>query len=218
MGWIRSFYRSTIGKKVVMAVTGLVGVGFVCGHLLGNLLVFKGPEAINSWGELLKSNTALLWTIRVSMLVVLTLHVSAAYSLTMLNRRARPADYDRRVRQSSTRSALTLRVGGVVLLGFIIFHLLHFTTGAVHPAFSPTDVYGNMVIGFGSVGVVGFYFLAMASLGLHLHHGLWSFFQTMGWNHPHLNPARRRLALFLAIAVSAGFSVIPLAVAFGLVQ
>jgi succinate dehydrogenase / fumarate reductase cytochrome b subunit len=218
MGWIRSFYRSTIGKKVVMAVTGLVGVGFVCGHLLGNLLVFKGPEAINAWGELLKSNTALLWTVRVTMLTVLTLHVSAAYSLTMLNRRARPADYDRQVRQSSTLSALTLRVGGVILLAFIVFHLLHFTTGTVHPAFSPTDVYGNMVIGFGSVAVVGFYLLAMASLGLHLHHGLWSFFQTMGWNHPHLNPARRRLAMFLAIVVGAGFSVIPLAVAFGLVQ
>ena len=218
MGWIRNFYRSTIGKKVVMAVTGLIGVGFVCGHLLGNLLVFKGPEAINSWGELLKSNTALLWTVRVTLLTVLTLHVSAAYSLTMLNRRARPADYDRQVRQSSTLSALTLRVGGVILLAFIVFHLLQFTTGTVHPAFSPTDVYGNMVIGFGSVAVVGFYLLAMASLGLHLHDGLWSFFQTMGWNHPHLNPARRRLALFLAIVVGAGFSVIPLAVAFGLVQ
>jgi succinate dehydrogenase / fumarate reductase, cytochrome b subunit len=218
MGWIRSFYRSTVGKKVVMAVTGLIGVGFVCGHMLGNLLIFKGPEALNAYGELLKSSGPILWTVRTVLLVAIGLHVHAAYSLTMLNRAARPVGYDKHVKQSSTISATSLRVGGVVLLVFIVYHIMHFTTGTTHPAFSPGDAYGNVVIGFSSAAVVAFYLLAMVSLALHLHHGIWSFFQTMGWNHPHLNPARRRLATLLAIVVALGFSTIPLAVAFGLVQ
>jgi succinate dehydrogenase / fumarate reductase cytochrome b subunit len=218
MGWIRSFYRSTVGKKVVMAVTGLIGVGFVCGHMLGNLLIFKGPEALNAYGELLKSSGPVLWTVRTVLLVAVVLHVHAAYSLTMLNRAARPVGYDKHVKQSSTISATSLRVGVVVLLVFIVYHIMHFTTGNLHPAFSPGDAYGNVVIGFSSAAVVGFYLLAMLSLGLHLHHGIWSFFQTMGWNHPHLDPARRRLATLLAIVVALGFSTIPLAVAFGLVR
>lgn len=218
MGWIRSFYRSTVGKKIVMAVTGLIGVGFVCGHMLGNLLIFKGPEALNAYGELLKASGPVLWTVRTVLLVAVVLHVHAAYSLTMLNRAARPVGYDKQVKQSSTISATSLRVGGVVLLVFIVYHIMHFTTGTMHPAFSPGDAYGNVVIGFSSAAVVGFYLLAMVSLALHLHHGIWSFFQTMGWNHPHLNPARRRLATLVAIVVALGFSTIPLAVAFGLVR
>lgn len=217
MGWIRSFYRSTIGKKIVMALTGLIGVGFVTGHMLGNLLVFQGPEAMNAYAEFLKSNMKLLWAVRLVLLGAVGLHVHAAWSLSRLARAARPAGYDRQVLQVSTLSARSLRIGGVILLVFLVFHLLHFTVGTLHPAFSPTDVYGNVMIGLAVPAVTAFYLLAMASLALHLHHGIWSLFQTLGWNHPHINPLRRRLAALLAIVIAAGFAAIPVAVAFGLV-
>lgn len=218
MGWLKAFYRSTIGKKMVMAVTGLVWLGFVMGHALGNLLIFQGPAAINGYAELLKSSALILWGVRTILLSSLLLHVHAATTLTLRNRRARPERYDRHETPTTTWSALTLRVGGVILLVFVVFHLLHFTTGTVHPAFSPTDVYHNMLIGFSIPAVAGFYLLAMAALALHLHHGVWSFFQTMGWNHPHLNPLRRRVATALAVVVPLGFSAIVFAVAVGWVR
>ena len=218
MGWVRTFYRSTIGKKIVMALTGIILVGFVTGHMAGNLLVFKGPEALNAYGELLKSSGPILWTVRLVLLASVGLHILAAWSLTRLNRAARPAGYERQTRQVSTFSALSLRIGGVVLVLFIVFHLLHFTVGTVHPAFSPTDAYNNEMIGFSVPAVAAFYLVAMVALGLHLHHGIWSLFQTLGWNHPHVNPVRRWIATVLAVVVSLGFASIPLAVAFGLVQ
>lgn len=218
MGWLGTFYRSTIGKKMVMAVTGLVWLGFVTGHVLGNLLIFQGPAAINGYADLLKSSAAILWGVRGVLLGSLLLHVHAAATLTIRNRQARPDRYARHETPTTTRSALTLRVGGVILLGFVVFHLLHFTTGTVHPAFSPTDVYNNMLIGFSVPAVAGFYLLAMAALALHLHHGVWSFFQTMGWSHPHLDPLRRRVATALAVVVPLGFSAIVFAAAFGLVR
>lgn len=214
MGWVRTFYQSTIGKKIVMALTGIILVGFVAGHMAGNLLVFKGPEAMNAYAELLKSSGALLWTVRLVLLASVGLHIHAAWTLTLLNRAARPARYDRQVRQSSTFSALSLRVGGVLLLVFVVFHLLHLTVGSAHPAFSATDAYNNVLIGFSVPAVAAFYVLAMVALGLHLHHGVWSLFQTLGWNHPHVNPARRRLAAVLAVVISVGFASIPLAIVF----
>lgn len=218
MGWLKAFYQSTIGKKMVMAATGLVWLGFVMGHVLGNLLIFQGPAAINGYAELLKSSALILWGVRAVLLISLLLHVHAAATLTIRNRQARPERYDRHETTTSTWSALTLRVGGVILLVFLVFHLLHLTTGTLHPAFSPVDAYNNVLIGFSVPAVAGFYLLAMAALALHLHHGVWSFFQTMGWNHPHLNPLRRWVATALAVVVPLGFSAIVFAVAFGLVR
>lgn len=201
-----------------MAVTGTVLVLFVIVHVSGNLLMFRGPEAMNGYAALLKSSAAILWSVRLVLLASVGLHVHAAWSLTRQNRAARPAGYVRLERQAATFSAVSLRIGGVVLLAFIIFHLLHFTTGTVHPQFDAHDPYGNVIIGFGVPAVVVFYLVAMAALALHLHHGIWSLFQTMGWNHPHVNPARRRLATALALLVPAGFSAIVLATAFGVIQ
>jgi succinate dehydrogenase / fumarate reductase cytochrome b subunit len=201
-----------------MAVTGTVLVLFVVVHVSGNLLMFRGPEAMNGYAALLKSSATILWSIRLVLLACVGLHVHAAWSLTRQNRAARPDRYTRLERQSATFSAVSLRVGGVVLLAFIVFHLLHFTTGTVHPQFDVRDVYGNVIIGFGVPVVVAFYLVAMVALALHLHHGIWSLFQTMGWNHPHLNPARRRIATLLALLIPAGFSAIVLAAAFGVIQ
>jgi succinate dehydrogenase / fumarate reductase cytochrome b subunit len=216
-GWVTSFYGSTIGKKIVMAATGVVLIGFVTGHVLGNLLVFRGPAALNRYSELLKSSAVILWAVRTTLLGAVVLHVHSALSLTRLARAARPTRYDKHATQASTFSTRTLRVGGVVLLAFIVFHLLHLTTGTVHPAFSPTDVYGNVLVAFSIPAVTVFYLVAMLALGLHLHHGIWSAFQTLGLNHPHLERFRRGLATVLAVGVSLGFSIIVLAVAFQMI-
>lgn len=201
-----------------MAVTGTVLALFVVVHVSGNLLMFRGPEAMNGYAALLKSSAAILWSVRLVLLASVGLHIHAAWSLTRQNRAARPERYARLERQSATFSAVSLRVGGVVLLAFILFHLLHFTTGTVHPQFDAHDPYGNVIIGFGVPVVVAFYLVAMVALALHLHHGIWSLFQTMGWNHPHVNPARRRIATALALLIPAGFSAIVLAAAFGVIQ
>ncbi len=218
MNWLLGFYRSTIGKKVVMAVTGLVLLGYLVVHALGNLLIFRGPEAINRYAEFLKANPPLVWGVRLALLAALALHVHAAWALTRRNRAARPVGYERLARHSSTVSALSLRIGGVVLFGFIVFHLLHLTTGTVHPAFSPIDVYGNVMIGLSVPWVAGFYVVAMAALALHLHHGVWSLVQTLGFSHPHVEAARRWFGTLVAVLVAGGFVVIPLAVVLGLIR
>jgi len=214
------FLPSTIGRKVVMAVTGLVLVGFVTGHVAGNLLVFEGPEALNSYAAFLKKSTPILWSVRVVLLACVALHVWAAVTLTRLNQASRPVAYARLVPQASTRSARLMRVGGFLLLGFIVFHLLHFTTGTITPGFtfSHTNVYGNVTAAFRVPWVALFYIVAMIALLGHLAHGVWSFFQTMGWNHPRLDPLRRALATVLALVVSLGFIAIPAAILGGMLR
>lgn len=218
MGWIATFYRSTIGRKVVMAVTGLWLVVFVVVHMSGNLLAFRGSEALNHYSKLLQSNPAILWSLRVSLLAAALLHIHSAWSLTRSARGARPTGYARHNTLSATPSSRLMRWGGVLLLGFIIFHLLHLTTGTLHPDFLHGDVYGNLAAGFAVRWVAAFYVIAMIALGLHLHHGVWSVFQTLGIEHARLDPARRRIATLLAIVVSAGFAAIPLAFLFGLLR
>lgn len=202
-----------------MALTGLVLVGYLLVHVSGNLLIFSGPESINGYAEFLKSSAVVLWTVRVLVFGSLLIHVHAAWGLTLLNRVARPTPYRRSERQvSATWSARSLRIGGVILLVFFVYHILHFTTGQVHPQFDVHDVYGNMVIGLSEPLVAAFYLVAMIALALHLHHGFWSWFQTLGWNHPQVNPLRRRLATLLAILVPVGFAAIVVAVVFGMVR
>ena len=212
MGWIRPFYRSTVGRKIVMAVTGVVLVGFVIGHMTGNLLAFKGSDAINGYSRFLHGTGELLWAVRAVLLVSAVLHIHSAYTLTRAARAARPSDYAEREGRVTTLSARSMRWGGVVLLGFIVFHLLHLTTGTLHPSFVPGDVYANLIVGFSVPAVVVFYLVAMAALALHLHHGVSSLFQTLGANHPHVNPGRRGLATVLAVVVPLGFAAIPVAV------
>ncbi len=214
------FAQSTVGRKVIMALTGLLLVGFVMGHMAGNLLVFNGPEAINGWGALLKRSALVLWTVRITLLVAVGLHIWAALTLTRLNQASRPVDYARRVPQASTLAARLMRIGGVLLLAFIVFHLLHLTTGTIHPGyeFSHTDVYGNVVSSFQVPWVALFYIVAMVALLGHLTHGIWSFFQTMGWSHPRLDTIRRTIATVIALMVSLGFIAIPAAILGGVLR
>ena len=213
-----AFYRATIGKKVVMAVTGIILVGWIIGHLLGNLLVFRGPAAINEYAALLKSNVALLWGLRAALLVVVLLHIIAAVQLVRQEAASRPVGYVRQVPQVSTFASRTIRWGGALIAVFVVYHLLHFTTGTLHPSFSHSDVYGNMLTAFSIPWVAAIYIVAVAALGLHLYHGVWSVFQTLGISHPSMTAVRRRLAIGIAAIVYLGFTAIPVAILFGLLD
>jgi succinate dehydrogenase / fumarate reductase cytochrome b subunit len=214
------FFASSIGKKVVMAVTGLVLFGFVVAHMLGNLQVYLGPEALNGYAEKLREVPALLWALRIGLLVAVTLHVWSAYALTRMNRAARPAGYRERANRASTYASRTMRWSGVILLLFVVYHLMHFTFGtrAVHPQFVPGDVYHNFVTGFQNPLVSAFYILATLALGLHMYHGVWSMVQTVGLSHPRYNRWRQAFAVAVTAVVIAGNLSFPLAVMTGLLR
>jgi succinate dehydrogenase / fumarate reductase cytochrome b subunit len=225
--WFVLFYRSTIGKKIIMAATGLIGIGFVVGHMAGNLQAFVGRDKLNAYGALLHGPLGeLLWVVRVVLVAAVVLHVLMAYQLTMRARAARPVGYEQRRPQVSTWASRTMRWGGALLLVFIILHILHFTTGQVDPAgwrdrldaAGRRDVYGNLVASFRIWWVAAFYVLAMIFLGLHLYHGAWSSVRTLGYAKPSPRPLHRRIALVIAAMVWLGFTVVPLAVLAGLVH
>lgn len=225
--WLVAFYRSTIGKKIIMAISGLIGIAFVIGHMAGNLQAFIGAEKLNAYGALLHGPLAeLLWIVRVVLIVAVVLHVLMAYQLTRRAHAARPVEYKQRAPQVSTWAARTMRWGGVLLLVFIVLHILHFTTGQVDPArwrgrldaAGRHDVYGNLVASFRIWWVSLFYVVAMIFLGLHLYHGAWSSVRTLGYAPSSPQPLRRRLALIVAALVWIGFTVVPLAVVAGVVR
>ncbi len=203
-----------------MAVTGLIGIVYVIGHMVGNLQVFQGAEKINQYAAVLHGPLkSAVWAARVVLLAAVVLHVVAAWQLTRLDRAARPVGYVRRAPQVSTLASRTMRWGGVLLLAFIVFHILHFTTGTVQPApFVAGDVYGNLVGGFRVWWVALFYLVSMAALGFHLFHGAWSSARTLGASQPTGRPFRRPVAAFVAVLVAAGFAIVPLAVFFGVVR
>ncbi len=211
---VRGFWASTIGKKVVMAVTGIMLIGFLLGHVTGNLLVFRGAQALNDYAATLKSLGALLWALRLGLLAAAALHVTAGIQLWKRAQAARPVKYGGRDPQVSTWASRTIRAGGVLLLVFIVFHVLHFTTGTIRPAgtFSHTDVYGNVIAGFRVWWVSLFYVVAMVALFYHLYHGAWSSMRTLGFTRPSANPLHRRVAIVLAVLLFIGFAVIPVAV------
>lgn len=216
---MRSFWDSSVGKKIVMGATGLILVAFVILHMAGNLQFFAGSARFNAYSHLLQVDLIeFTWLLRVTLLVAVTLHIVAAYQLTLRNRAARPDDYARREPQVSTYAARTMRWGGVYLLLFIPYHLLHLTTGTLHPGFVRGDAYGNVVIGFQAVWVSLFYLGAMAFLGLHLYHGAWAAFRTLGVARSSNDPLHRRMALAVAVIVAVGFSLIPLSVMLGFVR
>ena len=214
------FYQAAIGKKVVMGVTGLIGIGFVIGHMAGNLLVFRGADAMNAYARFLKNTGELLWLVRIVLISALVLHVIAAWQLTLQNRAARPVGYVDRKPQVTTLASRTMRWGGALLLIFIVLHILHFTTGTLKPGgvYDAADVYGNVVASFRIWWVSLFYVIAMISLGLHLYHGAWSSVRSLGFAQPSGNPLRRKVALAVAVVVWLGFTAIPVAVFAGLVR
>jgi succinate dehydrogenase / fumarate reductase, cytochrome b subunit len=221
-----ALWNTTIGKKVVMGVTGAVLFLFVIAHMLGNLKIFSGPQEINAYSRFLRevgqpelAYGQLLWIVRIILLTCVLLHILAAYQLTRMSHAARPIGYrGGRKDVETTLSARAMRWGGVLLAIFIIFHLLHFTAGAV--GFSPGQyhdlaVYQNVVAGFSVWPISVFYIVAMAALCLHLDHGIWSMLQTFGWSTYKSQKTLRGLSRVVAIIVFLGFISIPVAVMAG---
>ncbi|MCZ6916647.1 MAG: succinate dehydrogenase cytochrome b subunit [Gemmatimonadetes bacterium] len=218
------FYSTSIGKKAVMAVTGLILFGFVAGHLVGNLKVFTGAEKFNAYAEFLREAGAplfghgeLLWVARIGLLIALVLHVVAALQLVLLARRARPARYRRGVHLEDTFASRTMRSGGIVIFVFVLYHLMHLTWGNAHPAFVAGDPYANLVRGFQSVGVSIGYIVAVSVVGLHIYHGIWSSLQTLGINQERHTRWRKASAVIAALIVLGNVS-IPVAVLTGMVR
>jgi succinate dehydrogenase / fumarate reductase cytochrome b subunit len=200
-----------------MAATGLLLYGFVIAHMIGNLQVYLGPEAINAYGEFLQHflHGQGIWIARSGLLVAVALHLWAAVSLTLGNWSARPAGYREWQARESTYASRTMVWSGPLLALFIVYHLAHFTLGNAHPDFVRGDVYRNVVVGFQNPFASGFYILAMLALGLHMYHGFWSMLQTLGLSQPRWNRIRRGLSLLLAWVVVLGNISIPLAVLLG---
>jgi len=219
MSWFGDFYKSAVGKKAVMAVSGIILFGFVLVHMLGNLKLYEGPQLLNSYAGFLRSvggpavpPSGLLWVARLVLLVAVFLHMWAAWQLTLLNRQARPADYARRDIVHTTYASRTMRWGGIIILLFVIYHLLDLTWGVTNPNYVEKDVYHNMLASFSRWWISLFYIVAQLALGLHLYHGLWSLFQSLGWNHPRFNRWRSGFAHAFAWIITLGNISFPVAV------
>jgi succinate dehydrogenase / fumarate reductase, cytochrome b subunit len=213
-----TFYSTSIGKKVVMAITGLILFGFVIGHMLGNLQVFMGANQMNAYAAMLKANATLLWGVRIVLLVAVILHIVAAVQLTRMSQRSRPEGYHYKDVIQADYAARTMRWSGPIIAVFVIYHLLHFTTGSVHPRFDVHDVYRNVISGFRVWPVSLFYIIAMVALAFHLWHGVWSMFQTLGLINPKSDKIIHRLAAITTLALVIGFISIPMAVLAGLIS
>lgn len=216
--------RSSIGKKLLMAGSALILFAYVVGHLAGNLKIFFGPEPFNHYAEWLRiagtplfPDQGVLWIARIVLLAALFVHIGAYVQLFRRTRSARSQrykDYDPQVFSYASR---TMVWGGIAILLFVIYHLLHITWGIVHPDFIAGDPYNNVVIGFANVWVSLFYIVGVIALGLHLYHGTWSAMQTFGMSNPTYNRLRRPAALVIAWVITLGYLSIPLAVLLGIV-
>lgn len=224
--WIVELYGSALGKKYAMAISGIVGLGYVVAHLIGNLKIYLGAEAINHYGEFLRGSLLVpilpehvtLWLLRGVLIVALVVHLHAAWALTVMNRKARPEDYHGpRDYVAADFAARTMRWTGIVVLAFILFHLADLTWGTTNPEFVRGEVYDNVVASFQRVPVALFYILAQLALGMHLYHGTWSLFQSLGLNNRRFNAYRRQLAIGLTAVIVIGNISFPVAVMTGLV-
>lgn len=216
-----ALHQSTIGKKAIMAVTGLVWFGFVVGHMAGHLIVFLGPESYNAYAKALQGNAPLLWGTRVVLLSSVALHLWAALSLTATSNAARPVGYGVKRDIATTYAAKTMKLSGPILFAFLLYHLAHFTApGVAMGAYvhEHGNVYGNFVHAFAIPWVTATYVLAMSLLGLHLYHGSWSLLRSLGVSHPRYDARTRALAQGFAWLVVTGFLLPPLAVQLGFVK
>jgi len=218
---------TTIGKKAVMAVSGVLLFLFVIGHMLGNLQVYLGPQAMNEYAELLHAKPALLWAVRLVMLAAVVAHMVTALQLTLRNRSARPVGYRMKKSVATSYAARTMAIGGPLLLLYLIYHIAHLTLGYTNglgyqhlplDASGLPDVYHNVISSFQVPWCVAVYVVAQILLGLHLYHGAWSLFQSLGINHRRYNETLRSVASAIALAVVAGFLAVPIGVYGGLVK
>jgi succinate dehydrogenase / fumarate reductase cytochrome b subunit len=230
MRLIARIWQSSLGKKYLMAISGVVLVGFVIGHLLGNLQIFLGPEVINRYGHFLQTTPELVWPARIGLLLMVSLHIAAAITLARQNRAARPVSYAHYEVVASTYASRTMVMSGLIIFAFIVYHLLHFTfqvpainlTGKdfrlLEDAKQRHDIYAMMVMGYKSPIVSGFYLVAIGLLCLHLSHGVSSMFQSLGLSNRVYEAWFGRLAVVFAALLFLGYCSIPAAVLLGIVK
>jgi succinate dehydrogenase / fumarate reductase, cytochrome b subunit len=228
--FLLDLYSTAVGKKYVMAITGIIGIGFIISHMIGNLKMYLGREedgvyAIDHYGEFLRELLVpllprgyALWGLRLVLIGAILLHLHAAYSLTMLNKHARPVKYQSpRDYVAANFASRTMRYTGVIVLLFIVWHLLDLTWGTTNPGYVHGEVYRNVDASLSRIPVALLYIVANIALGTHLFHGVWSLFQSIGWSNPRFNKWRRQAALGIATAVVVGNVSFPIAVLAGVV-
>ena len=221
----KNFLTSSIGKKVTMAVTGLLLIGFIIGHLSGNLLMFAGQDKINDYAAFLQSIPGPLWVARIGLLVAFVLHVVTAAQLAREKRQARPEKYAYKNTVQASVASRSMGISGSFILLFVIGHLLHFTWGVIYPEYAHMtdaqgrhDVYNMVVMGFSQPIVTIPYLIALLLLGTHLSHAISSVFQTLGFNHPKYTPLIEKIGPALAVIITIGYIAIPLSVLVGIIS
>lgn len=227
-----ALYRSSVGKKILMAITGFIWFGFLIGHMAGNLKAFQGAGVFNTYahhlrtfGEPILPEKGFLWAFRTLMFLAFVIHVWLSWLTSRQSWAARGTKYRKKANQNFDFASAFMRWGGVLILVFLVFHILHMTTGTLHPNFDTQgweggipNAYQNLVTGLSNPLVAGFYGLAMVAILFHLYHGVWSLFQTLGANHPKYSAWRRPLAVVFSIAIFIGFISIPVAILAGMVS
>jgi succinate dehydrogenase / fumarate reductase cytochrome b subunit len=215
MGRVKTFWQSLVGKKVVMAVSGVILFLFVVGHLLGNLQIFAGPERLNAYSTFLKNTHEIIWVVRAVLLVALILHVIAAIQVSWASNRARPVGYTDKDNIETGYTARTMIWTGPLIFLYVIYHLAMFTFLTTGPGYSETDVYRNEILSFRVPAISAIYVLAMIFLGMHLYHGAWSMLHTLGVSSPRYRVLRRTVVPIVAILITLGYILIPVAVLAG---
>lgn len=225
-GYLCRFTRSNIGLKVLMAVTGVVMFGYLIGHVSGNMLIFAGRDKINDYSAFLHHAKGLLWGTRILLLASVLVHIWATVKFLALRNSARPVAYASKGAHGTTWAARTMYWSGPVIALFVVYHILHLTTGTLHPTFAKNlneatgrlDVYQNLVDDFSRPLPAALYIVGMLAIALHLSHGLWSMLQTVGVNRPNWEPTLRKIALLAAVIICGGFIAVPVSILFGIVK
>jgi len=230
MNLISRTWGSSLGKKYIMAISGCALFGFVIGHLLGNLQIFLGPEALNRYGHFLQSTPELIWPARIGLIVLAVLHIASAATLTAQNRAARPVSYAHYEVVAASYASRTMMMSGLIVFAFVVYHLLHFTiqvpginfTGhdfrVLQDAKQRHDIYAMMILGYKQPLVSLFYVIGIGLLCLHLSHGVSSMFQSMGWKNKAYGAFLDKFAIAAAVAIFLGYISIPAAILFGVVK
>lgn len=210
-------WSSLVGKKALMAATGIILFAFVLGHMIGNLQAFEGPARLNRYAQLLRVEPPLLWTVRIVLVIAVLVHAVAGIQLWLARREGRPVAYRQYAPTVSTPASRTMIWSGFLILGFVVYHLLDLTIGVANPAYREGEVFHNLVASLGRAAAAIFYVLAVAGLGVHLWHGLWSMFQSLGVSNRAYTPGIKKFAVAFAVILGIGFAAIPLAVLFGVI-
>lgn len=221
----KGIFQTSVGKKIIIAITGIFLIGFVFGHMLGHLQMFVGQDKYNSYAKMLKDLGPLLWIIRLFLLAFFVIHVKFAIQVTLENKKARPVPYYNQKTQIASLASRTMIISGIIILAFVVYHLLHFTLHATHPEYANmvdsqgrADVYGMMVNAFKSPILLAFYLIAVGLLCYHLSHGIFSVLQTLGLNHPKIDKKIKTVSAGLATLLFLGYASVPLAIFLNIIK